>query len=63
MCATGRGRVLFERRRSLAWLCLALPLVVPLPAAAASPAHPSAGGKRGRAAGDRNDQGAADLGG
>jgi hypothetical protein len=39
MCATGRGRVLFERRRSLAWLCLALPLVVPLSAAGASPAH------------------------
>jgi hypothetical protein len=39
MCATGRGRALFERRRSIAWLCLALPLVVPLPASAASPAH------------------------
>ena len=39
MSATRRGRVLFKRLRSIAWLWLALPLVVPQPAAAASPAQ------------------------
>ena len=63
MCNSDEAVCCFERRRSLAWLCLAVPLVVPLPAAAASPAHLLLGGKRGRAGGDGNDQGAADLGG
>jgi hypothetical protein len=40
MCASSRGRVPhFDLRRSIACLCLAVPLFVPLSAAASSPAH------------------------
>jgi hypothetical protein len=40
MYASGRVRVLlFKRRPSIAWLCLAVPLFAPLSAAAASPVH------------------------
>jgi hypothetical protein len=39
MSGSGRDRVLFVPRGSIAWLCLALPLVVPLSATGASPSH------------------------
>jgi hypothetical protein len=40
MCASGRVTVsFFARVRSIAWLCLAMPLIAPFSAAAAGPAH------------------------
>ena len=39
MCESGRGRLLIDRLRKLAWFCLAAPLVLPPSAGAALPSH------------------------